>query len=210
MKFDEWLSVCPKKSGGVLKPKSVYSYSQGMKIISKEMMDLGVINKPLETMDLFELDLAILVIFHEPHFLHKNTTGDNMYSNALKKFRCYVCQRGTIGVSETNEEKKILSDNKITKTERETIVKARIGQGPYRDQLMAKFGGRCLITHINLPGLLVASHIKPWSVSSNDDRICRDNGLLLSATYDRLFDTGLITFQNDGKILLSDMITPSK
>ena len=53
----------------------------------------------------------------------------------------------------------------------------------------------------------MASHIKPWAVSNNDERISQDNGFLLSATYDRLFDQGLISSQNDGKMMLSRMIT---
>ena len=59
---------------------------------------------------------------------------------------------------------------------------------------------------IDHPKLLVASHIKPWAVSSNTERLSEDNGLLLSATYDRLFDSGLITFDRHGKIYLSSLI----
>ena len=59
---------------------------------------------------------------------------------------------------------------------------------------------------INHPNLLIASHIKPWAVSSNKERLSVDNGLLLSATYDRLFDSGLITFDRQGKIFLSSLI----
>lgn len=56
---------------------------------------------------------------------------------------------------------------------------------------------------------MVASHIKPWSVSTNDERLDGDNGLLLSATYDKLFDSGLITFNEDGKISVSNVISES-
>ena len=47
---------------------------------------------------------------------------------------------------------------------------------------------------------------KPWAVSSNKERLSVNNGLLLSATYDRLFDSGLITFDRQGKIFLSSLI----
>lgn len=53
---------------------------------------------------------------------------------------------------------------------------------------------------------LIASHIKPWAVSSNDERIDENNGLILSATYDRLFDNGLISFTNNGKIMISKWV----
>ena len=72
--------------------------------------------------------------------------------------------------------------------------------------LFEKYHGRCIITGIDHPKLLVASHIKPWAVSSNKERLSVDNGLLLSATYDRLFDSGLITFDKHGKIFLSSFI----
>ena len=55
--------------------------------------------------------------------------------------------------------------------------------------------------------LLRASHIKPWAVSNNEERLSVDNGLLLSATFDRLFDSGLITFKKDGTILISNLIS---
>lgn len=60
---------------------------------------------------------------------------------------------------------------------------------------------------INLPEVLIASHIKPWSVSNNNERISSDNGFILSSTYDQLFDKGLISFQDDGKILISRIIS---
>ena len=66
---------------------------------------------------------------------------------------------------------------------------------------MEKYSGSCIITGLDHPKLLVASHIKPWAVSTNAERLSVDNGLLLSATYDRLFDCGLITFKKTGKYI---------
>lgn len=85
-------------------------------------------------------------------------------------------------------------------------MQSRIGQGIFRKALMEKYHGSCIITQVNHPKLLVASHIKPWAVSSNSERLDVNNGLLLSATYDRLFDAGLITFDKTGKIYLSSFI----
>ena len=96
--------------------------------------------------------------------------------------------------------------SKENTTERKAIIQARVGQGSFRKALIEKYHGTCLITGINLPKLLVASHIKPWSVSSNAERLSVDNGLLLSATYDRLFDSGLITFDKSGKIYISSLV----
>ena len=103
--------------------------------------------------------------------------------------------------------KQINDDAGLTVTGRESLVKARIGQGEYRDSFIKKYHGQCIITRLNLPEILIASHIKPWAASNNRERISSDNGLLLSATYDRLFDQGLISFENNGHILLSSIIT---
>lgn len=100
----------------------------------------------------------------------------------------------------------IKNDVQIPETERKAIVQSRVGQGLFRKALFQKYNGRCIITGVDHPKLLVASHIKPWAVSSNQERLSVDNGLLLSATYDRLFDSGLITFNKCGKIFLSSFI----
>lgn len=51
--------------------------------------------------------------------------------------------------------------------------------------------------------ILIASHIRPWAVSTNEQRLSAENGLLLSPLYDKLFDVGLITFSEDGEIVYS-------
>ena len=73
-------------------------------------------------------------------------------------------------------------------------------------QLLAKYGS-CIISGIDISKALVASHIKPWAVSTNEERVSVDNGLLLSATYDRLYDSGLITFVNEGKLIISRFVS---
>jgi predicted restriction endonuclease len=62
---------------------------------------------------------------------------------------------------------------------------------------------RCAVTNFNKPDILIASHIVPWKNASNDERLDVDNGILLSPNYDALFDQHLISFENDGKIILS-------
>ena len=128
-----------------------------------------------------------------------------MYSNALKQYR-YFINAVTEVADDSAYIESIKNDIEISETERKAIIAARVGQGSFRKALLDKYHGRCIITGINHPKLLVASHIKPWSVSSNKERLSVDNGLLLSATYDRLFDCGLITFDRQGKIFLSSFI----
>lgn len=54
--------------------------------------------------------------------------------------------------------------------------------------------------------LLIASHIKSWAMSSSHERLDSRNGLLLCALHDKLFDSGLISFDDNGEIILSDAI----
>ena len=129
-----------------------------------------------------------------------------MHSNALKQFRYYRNAEGTNETSGDLYVSEIANDISIPETERTAIVQSRGGPGQFRKQLIDKYHGSCVITGINHPKLLVASHIKPWAASNNHERLQVDNGLLLSATYDRLFDSGLITFDRTGKIYLSSFI----
>ena len=91
---------------------------------------------------------------------------------------------------------------KLDKTERESVVKARIGQGQFRDALLS-YWRSCAVTGCKKPEVLIASHIKPWSESDLQDRLNMYNGLLLSPNLDSCFDSGLISFDNQGEILIS-------
>jgi hypothetical protein len=94
----------------------------------------------------------------------------------------------------------------LSETERDAVIKARVGQGPFRDALFDRWGG-CSVTRVKLKDLLTASHIKPWSqCDTAAERISVSNGLLLVPTLDRLFDRGLITFDQNFKIRISSEV----
>ncbi|MEK0414535.1 MAG: hypothetical protein RL070_2023 [Bacteroidota bacterium] len=95
------------------------------------------------------------------------------------------------------------------KTERSGLVTTRIGQGAYRKRVIHRWEYQCAVTKFNKLEILIASHIVPWSKSTNEERLDVHNGILLSPTYDALFDKHLITFQANGKIVLSDQIEKS-
>ena len=71
---------------------------------------------------------------------------------------------------------KIIANLDISNTEKEMIIKSRIGQGIFRDRIIQKYG-HCIITGINDNRLLLASHIKPWRSASNYERLSSENGL---------------------------------
>ncbi len=93
----------------------------------------------------------------------------------------------------------------LAKTEQDAIVKSRLGQGSFRYNLI-RLWGSCSITGLHNITLLRASHIKPWKVSTNAERLNPYNGLLLIPNYDLLLDKGLITFKNNGYIVISDKL----
>jgi hypothetical protein len=94
-------------------------------------------------------------------------------------------------------------------TERRGLVTSRVGQGAYRKSVMHRWEYQCAVTDFNDPRILIASHIVPWRDATDDQRLDVDNGILLSPTYDALFDKHLISFEDNGKIILSDQIEPS-
>lgn len=198
--FSQWM-----KKSSTLSESSIYKYSHAIKTISEEMVKLNVISKSLFEMSLLELDIAIVRILNCSAFIQKNTTGNHMYSNALKQFRYFVLTSFDCDEVENRIIDSVISSS-ITKTEKEMIVKARIGQGLYRKNLLDKFDEKCVVTKIDNPKLLVASHIKPWSICDNNERVDTENGLLLSANMDKLFDCGLITFNDNGRMFISSFV----
>lgn len=87
-------------------------------------------------------------------------------------------------------------------TERRAVVAARRGQGKFRRDLDAQWRS-CGVTGLQNVSLLRASHIQPWRSSNNIERMDPYNGLLLSANLDAAFDRGLLTFADDGRVLVN-------
>jgi putative restriction endonuclease len=87
-------------------------------------------------------------------------------------------------------------------TEVEATVKTRRGQQFFRQTVLNSYDIRCCISGINIPRLLVASHIKPWG-KFPAERLNPKNGLCLSSIHDAAFDSGLITLDEKLKVVLS-------
>jgi Predicted restriction endonuclease len=94
----------------------------------------------------------------------------------------------------------------LQETTRETIIQSRIGQGQFRLSLIAYWQG-CSVTGCSQIEVLRASHIKPWKDCSNDERLNVYNGLLLLPNLDACFDIGLISFSDEGNILISSQLS---
>lgn len=99
-----------------------------------------------------------------------------------------------------------LNDNLVSGTDIEKIVKTRVSQGSFRRLLLLE-RHQCNLCDISTTSVLRASHIKEWSESSREERIDANNGLLLCANHDALFDHHLISFEPDsGDICISSSI----
>jgi len=90
--------------------------------------------------------------------------------------------------------------------ERKAVIKVRVNQGEFRKALMNKYNHCCLCSVSN-PELLTASHIKPWANSTKEEKTNPNNGLLLCPNHDRLFDKGFISFDERGKVLISQELS---
>ncbi len=94
-------------------------------------------------------------------------------------------------------------------TEKERIINVRVGQGLFKDKLLA-YSCKCVICGLKIKELLIASHCKPWKKSSNKERLDVNNGMLFCPTHDMLFDKGFIAFDDAGRIKISQRIEPSQ
>lgn len=96
-------------------------------------------------------------------------------------------------------------------TEVERMVRQRIGQDAYRKAMLDYWGNSCAVTGLQMPEVLRASHAKPWAECETDaERLDVYNGFLLTANLDALFDRFLISFDEAGKIIISNAISDSQ
>ncbi|CVD66086.1 HNH endonuclease [Serratia marcescens] len=98
----------------------------------------------------------------------------------------------------------IQSAKELPETMKEALVKARIGQGNFRKEVL-KLYPACPVTGVSMPQLLIASHIKPWRECNNKERLDPNNGIMLAPHVDALFDKGYISFSDDGRLLIANL-----
>ena len=116
-----------------------------------------------------------------------------------------MLDQGVIALINFNETNLVLPED-LSDTTKTIETKIRIGQDRFRKSLLKKIK-YCPITGISDNRLLLASHIKPWALSSNEERLDIHNGLIFSPLIDKLFDSGLISFENDKTLIISSSIS---
>lgn len=95
----------------------------------------------------------------------------------------------------------------IPKTSKKALIDARLGQGRFRKDLLGRWGRKCAVTGCGVSEVLRASHIKAWRKCGDKERLDPNNGLLLAAHIDALFDKGLVSFSDNGTMLIANQIS---
>ncbi len=204
MTFDEWMALKGLSNSTVLKYGGAISGC-----LSEWAIENGLVSGPLTSIiNRTSFDAIALKISKLPIYIDRNERGHHMYSSALAKYSEFLAEGYDNDIEGDIEA--ILEDPAIDETDKISLVKCRIGQGTFRQKLIG-YWGACSATKFKDTNLLIASHIKPWKASSNAERLDVFNGLLLTPNLDKAFDSGLITFENDGKIAISpQLMDPEK
>jgi putative restriction endonuclease len=93
----------------------------------------------------------------------------------------------------------------------DAVIKARVNQNVFRNRAIECWNEKCAVTGCSLAGVLIAPHIKLWrSCYESNEWLNPCNGILLSPNIDKLFDRGLITFDNNGHIVFSSKLAASE
>lgn len=199
MDFNSWLQQIGKSK------KTALNYSRAISgVISTWAQQEGLSSVGLDEIDSpVGLQQVIEGLEHVAIYQNRNEKGNGMYRCALNAFYQYKL-RETPGILEQDVES-ILTDKQIAPTEKTTYISARVGQGKYRKDLIGFWEG-CAVTGYKDTRFLVASHIKPWRFSNNQEKLDTYNGLLLLPNLDKTFDLGFITFSQQGKIVISQQL----
>lgn len=98
----------------------------------------------------------------------------------------------------------------LSSTEKEALTKQRVGQGLFKELLVSKFHCKCALCGIQTERILIGSHIKAWKDCSDKEKLDENNGLLLCAHHDALFDKHLISFEDTGDLIVSSTLSPAE
>jgi predicted restriction endonuclease len=185
--------------------KTIKNYVGALKnSIPNWLSDAGVAQQSLLSIgSYFEYEQIISKTYEVREFVEKDKRGNGMYSAAIKSYRSFLCDVTQVEVQQDIDN--IILDKTIPDTQKAMMVNTRIGQGRFRDDLIAYWQG-CAITRYQNKSFLIASHIKPWAQSDNTERLDPYNGLLLLANIDKAFDLGYVSFNEKGRILISDYL----
>jgi hypothetical protein len=161
--------------------------------------EVGNDEVPYIRIDLYNKELESFSITEEDFFLNILDVAFNSYINELR-LNDYIERENAF----SNLKDSIIEPSE---TEREVLVKVRTKQGFFKDALLKTLEiTHCKICGLNFRELLIASHIKSWSESKDYERIDPFNGFLLCTIHDAIFDKKLISFNEEGEIMISKIL----
>lgn len=135
--------------------------------------------------------------------------GEALYPIALEMLQeAQARHQADPDEAEATAEARIRTSFAYADTARVQVALARVGQGTFRAAVRAR-GPVCRVTGIKDPACLVASHIKPWAACADGEHLESANGLMLAPHVDHLFDTGRISFTDDGQLLVAETLDRS-
>lgn len=199
-----------------LKGWSHFEFCGKFKIVGKYEDTLNFKNRPyrVKLEDLSKLDEALEI----DEDVWSDLLPKSTYKYEWNNFQKHFCKQGSslqrqldkevVNVLEsflhgsehdniTSDISSINNDSDLSSTEKDILIKSRLGQGKFKSNVKRVWGtSGCVVTLCNIQELLIASHIKAWSdCSTSEERLDGANGLLLCAHIDKLFDNHLITFK---------------
>lgn len=185
--------------------KTVFNYLQALQgSISNWVQENGITAEPLLEVKSYKTFTDITQQAKQLEvFQARDLKGKGMYSAALHSYQRFLSDLSQVDLKADLQQ--IWQDQSISETEKSVMASARMGQGTFRNQLINMWKG-CAISGYKNTQMLIASHIKPWKDSSNQERLDKYNGLLLLANFDKAFDLGFISFMDSGQILISPQL----
>jgi putative restriction endonuclease len=196
MSFSAWMHLTGLSKSSILKYEGAITGSLSQWAIENQLSD-EVLN---EITNKVRFDLVAKAIRELEVYCDRNTRGHGMYNSALNKYSEYLLSGYQSCVEK--DVKEIFKSSELSITDKQALCNIRLGQGLFRERLINYWNG-CAITGMKNLNFLRASHIKPWALSTSEERLDVYNGLLLTPNLDHAFDTGYNSFNNSGLIIIS-------
>ena len=197
--FNSWLKKTQPQIGNPEK------YSKTVTTLTNHLKKQNISDTNLFSIDSYsEIENLKKLYFENNELFEKNERGNKMYSRAFDLYLEFLNDNYE-SENISDDIIKIYNQTEITETEKRNYVLSRIGQGNFRKQLI-DFWKSCSVTGFKEIPLLIASHIKPWKKSTNFEKLDVYNGLLLIPNLDKVFDLGLISFRDNGEIIISEFL----
>jgi len=202
--FDSWLEQTTD-----LSQKTIRNYFSAIKgSLSSRCLEYGIIKKNLlQVSDAGLFDDVRKCLEGDERYIVLNKTGNDMYKRAMDYYSKYLGSSVSFPTQEEEE-----GTHPFLTLDTISVIKARRGQGIFRRNLEEYWGNKCSVTQApdsSCGTILIASHIKPWVMSNNREKLDVNNGFLLLPNLDKTFDKGYISFADNGTILVSAKLSCS-